>query len=195
VLQQLGISPPYVLAVSHFYRYKNLVELVQGFALAAPRIDPRMTLVIAGAEHEAAYACAVRTAVAQARLQQRVRLVGSVRYDWMPALYSAAELFVFPSICESFPQIPIEAMASGAATITSNVPPMPEVVGIGAGQFDPSDPRDIARAILDFLATSAARDNRAELRERGLRWVERYSWARAGHELLEVFEGAAAGRP
>jgi glycosyltransferase involved in cell wall biosynthesis len=124
VLSRFGLARPYVLSVSHFYHYKNFVELVEGFAIARRRLPSGMRLAIAGAEHERAYAAEVRAAIARAGLASHVTLLGAVPGADLPPLYAAASAFVFPSTCESFPNILVEGMASGALTLVSNRQPM-----------------------------------------------------------------------
>jgi len=118
-LASLGVRRPYVLAVSHFYHYKNYVELVRGFAHARPRLPKDVTLVIAGGEHEVDYAARVRHTIELEGVQDCVQLLGEVPYKDLPPLYAAASLFVFPSSCENFPNILVEGMASGAPTLAS----------------------------------------------------------------------------
>lgn len=182
---RLGIARPYLLSVSHFYNYKNFVELVVGFARACRSLPSEVQLVIAGAEHERDYADLVRSTIARERIVDRVKLVGNVPYADLPVLYAGAELFLFPSTCESFPNILIEAMASGTPTLASNRGSMPELAGDGAVYFDPCDPDDIASQIVRVWHDERAR---RELRERGLVQCRRYSWENTAREMLKVFE-------
>jgi glycosyltransferase involved in cell wall biosynthesis len=186
VAARLGIARPYLLSVSQFYDYKNFVELVVGFARARAALPPNVQLVIAGAEHEKNYADLVRSTIDREGLAGRVRLVGHVPYADLPALYAGAELFLFPSTCESFPNILIEGMASGTATLASNRASMPELAGDGAVYFDPFEPDEIAAQILRLWHDERARRG---LRERGLARCQRYRWNQTARETLAVFEG------
>ena len=186
VAARLGIARPYLLSVSQFYDYKNFVELIIGFARARAALPPNVQLVIAGAEHEKDYADLVRSTIDREGLAGRVRLVGRVPYADLPALYAGAELFLFPSTCESFPNILIEGMASGTATLASNRASMPELAGDGAVYFDPFEPDEIAAQILRLWHDERAR---REVRERGLARCQRYQWNQTARETLAVFEG------
>jgi glycosyltransferase involved in cell wall biosynthesis len=188
VLGRLGVERPYVLSVSHFYQYKNFVELVRGFALARPSLPAETSLVIAGGEHEAEYAARVRRVIAEEHLEGAVRLLGEVPYESLPPLYAAASLFVFPSSCENFPNILVEGMASGAPTLASRLGPMPEIAGDGAAYFDPFDPADIARSIVEAWRKPGVRD---ALRAAGLERAERYRWNETARGLLDVLARAA----
>ncbi|MBN2576788.1 MAG: glycosyltransferase family 4 protein [Deltaproteobacteria bacterium] len=184
---RLGIARPYLVCVSQFYDYKNFVEMVIGFARARRALPPQVQLVIAGAEHERDYADLVRRTIAREQLAGRVKLVGHVPYADLPALYAGAELFLFPSTCESFPNILIEGMASGTPTVASNRASMPELAGDGAVYFDPFEPDEIAAQIVRLWHDEGAR---RDLRERGLVRCQRYSWQQAARDSLRIFEEA-----
>ena len=188
LLERLGLGGSYLLTVSQLYFYKNLIELIEGFALALPRLAPGTLLAIAGAEPEPEYAAAVRAAIARLGLTQSVRLLGQVAYDDLPPLYAAAQLFVFPSTCESFPNILVEALASGAPTLASKLGPMPEIAGDGALYFDPYDPADIANKIVQLSVDEPLRE---ALGKRGLERSAHYSWAQTARGLLSALEEAA----
>ena len=188
LLARLGVSGRYLLSVGQFYPYKNLVELVVGFSRACASLPPDLSLVLAGAEHDAEVAEAVRAAIARARLSARVKLLGEVAYEELPPLYAGATLFVFPSSCENFPNILVEGLASGVPTLCSRLGPMPEVAGDGAAFFDPFDPDQIAAALVRLFHDPAEQQR---LRERGLARAARYSWQATARGLLDVFAEAA----
>lgn len=188
-LSRLGVRVPYVLAVGHFYRHKNFVELVHGFSRALGDLPRDVRLVIVGQEAVPRYAKEVRRAIARESLQDHVVLTGAVPYDRLPLLYANASLFVFPSCCESFPNTLIEAMACGAPTLSSRVGPMAEIAGEGANYFDPFDPDDIAAGILRLWHDRAFAER---LASRGVDRVSRYTWAETARRLVQVLEEAAA---
>jgi glycosyltransferase involved in cell wall biosynthesis len=185
IATRLGIRSPYVLSVSQFYFYKNFVELVIGFARARRAIPEKVELVIAGEEYDKDYADLVRRTAVREGVADCVRMVGQVPYTDLPALYAGAELFVFPSACENFPNILIEGMASGIPTISSNRASMPELAGDGACYFDPFEPDEIAAQIVRLWHDSHARE---DLRRRGLARCERYTWGQTARETLRLFE-------
>lgn len=186
-LARLDVRRPYVLTVSNFYLYKNFVQLVRGFARSRAQLPADVTLVIAGAEHDAAYAARVRQTVEQEAVGTSVRLLGQVPYEDLPALYAAASLFVFPSSCENFPNILVEGMASGAPTLASKLGPMPEIAGDGAAYFDPFDPDDIARCIVEAWKSPELRER---LRAAGMAQAAKYRWSDTARSLLGVLEAA-----
>jgi len=120
-------------------------------------------------------------------LEERVRLLGQIPYDELPPLYAAASMFLFPSTCENFPNILVEAMASGVPTLASRLGSMPEIAGEGADYFDPFNADDIADRIGRCWNDDAARTS---LTVRGIRQSQQYSWDDTARALLSILEGA-----
>jgi glycosyltransferase involved in cell wall biosynthesis len=93
-------------------------------------------------------------------------------------------VFVFPSLYEGFGLPPLEAMASGTPVVTSNVSSLPEVVGDAAVLVDPYSAEAIADGILKVLRSTHLRE---DLRQRGLRRAQEYSWARSVRRVRDVY--------
>jgi glycosyltransferase involved in cell wall biosynthesis len=106
----------------------------------------------------------------------------------LPAIYSLADLFLYPSNLEAFPIPVTEAMACGAPVITSNVNGLAEIAGGAALLVDPQDTGAIAAAITCVLADS---DLRQSLSERGQRRARAFSWDTCAAETLAILEEAA----
>jgi glycosyltransferase involved in cell wall biosynthesis len=113
-----------------------------------------------------------------------VIFVGWMLDDDLPAVYAAAELFLFPSIYEGFGLPVLEAMASGAPVACSNATSLPEVAGDAALLFDPYDVEAIREALRAALSDAALRQ---DLRQRGFQRATRFSWGRAADETLALY--------
>jgi glycosyltransferase involved in cell wall biosynthesis/2-polyprenyl-3-methyl-5-hydroxy-6-metoxy-1,4-benzoquinol methylase len=185
LLERLGVGQPYVLSVSHAYFYKNLVELVGGFAEALPALPPGCLLLLAGALVEPGYAAQIRAEIERTGLGARVRLLGEVPYDDLPALMAGALVHVFSSTCENFPNTLVEGMAAGAPTLAGRLGPMPELAGDGAAYCDPYSPADIGSRLAALARDPAGL---AALSARGIARAASYSWDRTADALLGVLE-------
>ena len=122
-------------------------------------------------------------------LEGEVVFPGFVPDDDLPALYSGADLFLFPSLYEGFGLPPLEAMACGAPVVCSDVSSLPEVVGDAALLVPPLDVRAWAEALRRLLGDA---DLRANLRARGLARAREFSWARAARATAEVYRQVMA---
>ena len=105
----------------------------------------------------------------------------------LPAVYSLAEAYLYPSNLEAFP-IPItEAMACGTPIVTSNRNGLEEIAGDAALLVDPDDPAAVGEALAAILRDPALAER---LRRAGLARSALFSWERCGRETLEVLEEA-----
>src|SRR5439155_23158565 len=94
--------------------------------------------------------------------------------------------FVYPSVYAGFGFAPLEAMACGTPVITSNRSSLPEVVGDAALRVDPDDRAGLAGAMARIVDEGSLRE---ELRERGLKQAQRFSWEETARRTLQVYEG------
>lgn len=114
---------------------------------------------------------------------------GWIRQEDLPAVYSLADIFLYPSNVEAFP-IPItEAMACGTPIVTSNANGLKEIAGEAAVFVDPQDPQEIANAIQRVLSDA---ELRRSLRVKGLTRSTRYSWERCAQETLALLQNVAS---
>jgi glycosyltransferase involved in cell wall biosynthesis len=111
---------------------------------------------------------------------------GYVDQSDLPAVYSMADLFLYPSMMEAFP-IPItEALACGTPIVTSDRNGLREIAGDAAILVDSTDADAIARAALSVLKDDSVQ---RDLSSRGLQRSRRYSWDKCAAQTLEALEG------
>jgi glycosyltransferase involved in cell wall biosynthesis len=109
----------------------------------------------------------------------------------LPAIYTLASLYLYPSNLEAFPIPLTEAMACGTPIVTSNVNGLSEISGDAAVQVDPCDPQAIARAMDNVLSDSALARS---LSEKGLRRAQCFSWDECAAATLAILEEAACAK-
>lgn len=168
-----------------FRQEKNVLFLVQAWSRMHKRLLDPPTLVLAGAQ-KLGYR-KLRAEVVKRDLEGHVLFPGFIGDDDLPAVYSAATLFVFPSLAEGFGLPPLEAMACGTPCVVSNSSSLPEVTGSAALLFDPTSLdgfEDCVTRVLDQPELYA------HLREEGLRQASRFRWSRSAEETLEVYRSA-----
>jgi glycosyltransferase involved in cell wall biosynthesis len=183
VRERYQLNAPYVLYAGNIKPHKNLERLIEAFHTL--RQDPdlgHVKLLIIG--DEISKYASLRRAVHRYKLHKYVRFFGFVPDKTLAVLYRLARVFVFPSLYEGFGFPPLEAMASGTPVITSNVSSLPEVVGDAALLINPLDPAEIAQAMRRVLLDSELRE---ELRQRGLRRVNEFSWERSVRRVREIY--------
>jgi glycosyltransferase involved in cell wall biosynthesis len=114
-----------------------------------------------------------------------IHRIGYVDELELPALYSAASIFVYPSLYEGFGLPILEAMASGTPVITSNTSSMPEIGGDAAVYFDPADPNQLTTILLELIDDV---DLRGEFRRKGFVNAKQFSWEKTARETLMIYE-------
>lgn len=106
----------------------------------------------------------------------------------LPAIYTLASLYLYPSNLEAFPIPLTEAMACGTPIVTSNVNGLSEISGDAAVRVDPGDPQAIAQAIDAVLSDSALARS---LSEKGLQRARCFSWDECAAATLAILQEAA----
>ncbi|HRO23524.1 MAG TPA: glycosyltransferase family 1 protein, partial [Promineifilum sp.] len=120
-----------------------------------------------------------------------VKLAGFVDDADLPAVYSAADLLVFPSLYEGFGLPLLEAMACGTPVISSNASSLPEVATeTSAILLSPHDEKAWTTTILRLLEDEHARD---ELRMAGLARSAQFSWLATARQLAGLYASLLAG--
>lgn len=159
---------------------KNVERIVHAFSRIVGECEPH--LVIAGRR---GWKCdSVFSAIDASPARDRIHVPGFIASADLPALMTAAEGFVWPSLYEGFGIPNIEAMACDTPVLTSNVSSIPEVVGDAALMVDPYDVDAIANGMYRLCTEGALR---ARLREAGLRQAAKYSWRRTAEHTLETY--------
>ena len=172
-----GLPERYALYLGSNKPHKNLDRLVQVWQTLDPTPFP---LAIAGVvipEHPL-------EGLASFSASGTIRQLGRVDDEALPALYSGAEAFVFPSLYEGFGLPVLEAMACGAAVLCSHASSLPEVAGDAAVYFDPTDTDSMRSALRSTLASP---ELLASLRRKGLARARLFTWDVAAAQTLEVY--------
>jgi alpha-1,3-rhamnosyl/mannosyltransferase len=184
-------------------RAREAYELPESFVFAVGTIEPRKNLgrVIAAWRQLPAGATALAIAgplgwefeevVGDARAAGDVRLLGHVPDDDLAALYRLCTVFCYPSLYEGFGLPLLEAMAAGAACVTSNVSSLPEVGGDAVLYVDPRRVGELGAVLGRLLASD---DERQALGARARERARLFSWQRTADEIARQLEMLAATR-
>lgn len=186
VRARLQLPERYFLFVSTLEPRKGVDTLLNAFALTANQIPEH--LVIVG--KRGWYFQSLFAQVRRLGLGARVHFADYIADQDLPAIYSLATAFVFPTRYEGFGLTALEAMACGAPVIASNTSSLPEVVGKAGILLAPNDAHGFAQAML-AIATSPA--ERLRLRALGLARAQLFSWDTAAQQLLQIYAAVHAG--
>jgi glycosyltransferase involved in cell wall biosynthesis len=191
VRERYGIVGDYILTVGSIQPRKNLPRLINAFAALCrdSTIRPLPTLVIVGKRgwlYEETL-----DAAENSQAKEHIRFTDYVPESDLPALYTGATCFVYPSYFEGFGIPPLEAMRCGTPTITGNRTCFPEIIADGGLMVDPFDERAILEAILQVFSDS---NLRAELKKKGMKRASLFDWKETARQTLSVYEKVFAER-
>jgi glycosyltransferase involved in cell wall biosynthesis len=184
VRTRYGLPGRFVLGLGTLQPRKNFERLIEAYARVRGEVGTEIALVIAGGKGWMYGGIFER--VDELGLQDAVCFPGYVSDQDLPALYSLADLFAFPSLYEGFGIPPLEAMACGTPVVVANVSSLPEAVGDAAVMVDPLDVDALAEAMRCILVDASMRQQMAQ---RGVEWARRFTWDQAANRLLNVYQG------
>lgn len=175
-------NAPFLFTISTIHPRKNYKMLIRAYAKIAQ--DWSHNLIIAGGKgwlYEDVFA-----EVERLGLSGRVKFIGYVHDNDLPAIYSQATLFVFPSLYEGFGFPPLEAMSCGVPVLTSNASSLPEVVASAGVQLSPHDEKEWTETIHRLLLDA---EKRSQMVAQGFLQARKFRWKQAAQQLREVYRG------
>ena len=184
VVERLGFDAPFLLCLGASDVRKNLPLLVRAYAESGVAADAK--LLFAG-PISARQRARLTQIIQETGLEARVQILGYIDDALLVALYRHCLAYLFPSSYEGFGLPILEAMACGAATLTSTLSSLGEVAGDAALTLPALDQDLLAAGIRRIVSDQALR---LSLRERGLEHVKAFTWQRCAAQTLLCYERA-----
>lgn len=179
VRRKYNLPANYILSFGVFEPRKNIDGIIAAFSAVADTFPHH--LVIAGSPGWLMQR--TRRLAANSEYRARIHFIGPVAQSDTAALYTGADLFVYPSFYEGFGFPPLEALAAGTPVITSRHSSLPEIVGEWATMVNPYDTAELALVLREILRQPQRVTSAIRLAVR-----ERYSWERAARQTAAVLE-------
>jgi len=190
-------QPLRALWVSHYADHKDLATLLRAVAIlretGRTQVELRITLEspAGGVQHGQHTRMPAEEQELLAALNGAVQYLGVLPYEQIWEAYRQADMFVFPSLCESFGHPLVEAMAAGLPVVASDIAIHREICGEAAEYFPVRDAQALA-ARLESLATEVSR-REAMSRDGALR-VRNFVWEDHVSRLLALLRELSAAR-
>ena len=192
VRETYGIPGDYIFSLGSIQPRKNLTRLVGAYArLRTERPGVKLPALVLAGKKAWLYGETLR-AIEQSGAGDQIVLTDYVSEKDLPALYSGAICFVYPSYFEGFGLPPLEAMKCGVPVIVGNRTSLPEVVGDAALLVNPFDEAEIAAALGRLIDNSDLRD---KLRVKGLKRAHNFNWHDTAKRTLDVYKQVARAQP
>lgn len=182
IRRKYDIDSPYILYLGTLEPRKNIPVLIKAFHSVSHKLSG-IKLVIAGGRGWKSDN--VFSLVDDLAMTEKVIFTGYVAEEDKPALYSCAEVFVFPSLYEGFGIPPLEAMACGTPVICSNTSSLPEVTGDAGVLIDPSNEEELAYEIERLMDD---RSERETLSHKGIIQAGKFRWKDSAQTILDIYQ-------
>jgi anaerobic magnesium-protoporphyrin IX monomethyl ester cyclase len=190
VRRRYGLDERVILYVGTIEPRKNLPKLIEAFARRRRAGELSHQLVCVGPYGWLSRG--IDELVDRLGVSNAVTFTGYVPFEDLPALYSLAEIFVYPSMYEGFGLPVIEAMACGVPVVTGRAAALAEVGGNAVEQVEQVEADALGDAIVGLAKDP---ERRRQLAAAGLARAGRFSWTRAARQSLDIYRQVAAGVP
>lgn len=180
IRKKYNLPASFVLYIASSLPHKNYERLLEAFKIVKEG-RKELKLVLIGARdygHEA-----IKKKIAGLGLTDDVVFLGWLPFEDIPVIYSAADLFVFPSLHEGFGIPILEAMACGVPVVCSDIEPLDEVAGNAARMVDPKEVSSIAEGMVDVLNDKALRE---KLVKAGVKRAASFSWEKTAKDTMKA---------
>jgi len=190
LLKELGYSSNtnLILYLGWFRAIKGADVLVRALDIVKKRSSNLKVMLVSGpisAENNE-YSEKVLSLINSLGLNQIVDIQKTIPFHDLPKLYNAAKAVVVPSIHESFPKVPLEAMACGTPVIGSNVGGIPQILADGSGIIvRPMNIEDLSQAIIEIISNKTLSKEIGNLGRD--RIMHHFSWKDKVNEIMKVY--------
>ena len=179
VKQKYNLPDDFIMYVGSLSPRKNIIRLLKAFSRLRTRIPHNLVLTGSKSWKDAS----VHQTIHHLGLADRIKQLGFVEHEEMPALYNLAGVYVYPSLYEGFGLPVLEAMQCGCPVVASNASSIPEVAGNAAILVNALNTPSIAEAIYRVLTDPELRE---ELVRSGFQQAKKFSWDQCANTMLKI---------
>lgn len=183
VNKRFNFNGPFIMYIGGFSLRKNVKGLVDAFNNIHKNIDENYKLLIVGGLRDEGLKLKAYTE--SLPIKDKVIFTGFIEDEYLPTLYNATTLFVYPSLYEGFGLPPLEAMSCKTAVLTSNITSIPEVVPFKESLVNPNNTKELSLKLENLLNDSKLRNNLEDLCfERS----KEFNWEKTAKKTLDVYK-------
>jgi len=179
VKQKYKLPNKFIMYSGSLSPRKNIARLLKAFSRVCKKLPHDLILTGSKSWKDAS----VYQTMRDLDLTDRIKQLGHVEHEDMPALYNLAEVYVYPSLYEGFGLPVLEAMQCGCPVVASNTTSIPEVAGNAAILVDALDTPALADAIYIALTDNKLRE---KLICAGFQQARKFSWDQCASTILKV---------
>ncbi len=179
--KKYNLQASYLLYLGTMEPRKNIKRLVEAYELLPKDLKSKYPLVLAGGKGWNDEP--ILRAIEKARETSTIIQTGYVDEDDVSALYTGAEVFLYPSNYEGFGMQILEAMACGTPVLTGKNSSLPEVGGDAAYYVNEKSVESIARGIETLLKSEQLQK---EMVKKGREQIKKFSWSESAQKIIDA---------
>ena len=184
LIKDFGIEQPYFLSVGTIEPRKNLERLLQAFTLFMKENNSHYNLVIVG--NFGWKTKSFKTQLAKHPYRNQIQLLGYVKKEELPIVYSHAQALIYPSLYEGFGLPVLEALACGTDVICSKTSSLPEVGGSVAHYCDPKSVNEIKEQMIKVSNLSVGEQKINS--QKNIEQAKIFSWKKHAKSFIDNIE-------
>ncbi len=181
IKKKYNLPDYYLLYLGTIEPRKNIANLVRAYAELPKAIKDKYSLVLAGGggwnDDE------IKSTIKKSRKDSKIIQTGYVDEDDVSALYTGAELFLYPSNYEGFGMQILEAMACNTPVLTGKNSSLPEVGGDAAYYVNEKSVGSIAKGIETLLRSEKLQK---EMVKKGREQIKKFSWSESAQKIIDA---------
>jgi len=180
------IRKNYLLYTGMWKKHKNLLRLFEGYlTFRQENSHLKNQLVLIGKIDKSQPEIIAKAQEINDKLAEKaVVMTGFVAETELPLAYAGALCYITPSLSEGFGLPPLESIACGTPVAAANISATPEVLAGAALYFNPYNPDDIKKAVLNMATDNKIRQ---DLKKIGLQRIRCFSWRKTGEATEAVY--------
>jgi glycosyltransferase involved in cell wall biosynthesis len=178
----------YIFYLGTFRIHKNISNLLKGFRLATGSIPSNKKLAISGSSKFLQEKDKILLAEIN-KYEQKVIFTDYLSNACVEKYFRKADAYILPSLSEGFGIPILESFYYNTPVLCSNTTSLPEVAGNAAIYFDPHDPENIAKAIIEFYTSP---EHAQSLINEGKKQLKKFSWAKTSLNTVNIYRDCIA---
>ena len=183
ILSKMGLHKPYLLHTGTIEPRKNLSLLIKAFEQIKKEKSIDLQLVLVG--KLGWKSAALQEQINASPFKDAIKSLGYVERAILPAIYTGASAFVYPSHFEGFGLPVLEAMSCGTPVIVSDVSSLPEIIGTSGLTFPPNNQEILVKQIGEIIDNDSIKQN---LSAKSLQQAAKFNWDKTAQATLAIFE-------
>ena len=182
VQERFNFTGDYIMYIGGFSPRKNVQGLIESFDRILKKLNSNTKLLIVGGLR--GEGLRLQELASKLKNKDNIIFTGFLEEEYLPTIYSACTLFVYPSFYEGFGLPPLEAMSCGTPVLASNLTSIPEVVKIKDLLFDPTDSNDLEFKLIHLLNNNFLREFYAKT---CFELSKNFSWENTAKTTLDAY--------